>query len=118
SSKPVALQPKTKITGRQIVGTLVGTKELAVQVDLPESQLSNVANGMGCKITTKAVPDLEIHGKVRSVSRIGYALGKYDCVIDLLNPTAEQIVPTMACKVEFAKTKTHSESNQVTQEKE
>ena len=61
-----------------------------------------LAVGTNCKVTTKAFPDFEAVGTVKSVSLVPYAGTKYDCVVTCRPSKIDSaIMPTMTCELAF-----------------
>ena len=102
SDKPSTLKVGSKVTGDQVIATIVGTKQLQVRVDLKESESTRLVVGSKCKITAKAFPDHELSGQVKTIAKVPYAAGKFDCVVSLKGgKELPAILPTMNCDLEF-----------------
>lgn len=101
-AKPSTLEPGSKVTPKQVIATIVNPNKLRIRVALDEKNLSVVTVGSRCKVTSKAFPEFETVGTVKSVSPIAYAGTKHDCVITLRKTkTQPDILPTMSCDLEF-----------------
>ncbi|QDT07099.1 HlyD family secretion protein [Rubripirellula lacrimiformis] len=107
SDKPSLLETGTKVTGQQVVATIVNPDKLQIRVSLDEDKLDVAKVGQPCKITSDAYPGFKASGKVRSVSLVPYAGSKFDAVVQFKMPAdAPAIMPTMTCHLDFeAKTK-------------
>lgn len=102
SDKPATLKVGSKVTPRQVVATIVDPSRLQIRVTLEEKHLSVVKAGVKCKVTCAAFPDFQADGTVKSVSSIAYVNGKYDCVVSFRTKNQPDVMPTMACSLEFA----------------
>ena len=100
--KPSVFESGSKVTGQQIVATVVNPAKLQVRVDLDEKHLAVVRDGAKCKVFMTAFSDYETTGHVKSVSAVPYAGTKYDCVVALRQSKGQpQLFPTMTCELEF-----------------
>jgi hypothetical protein len=102
SEKPSTLKPASKVSGNQVVVTVIDPSKVQIRVDLDEKHLAKVREGAKCKVTLTAFADFETTGTVKSVSSVPYGGTKYDCVVKL-HQTKNQpnIRPTMTCELEF-----------------
>lgn len=102
SDKPSLLKKGTKVTGEQVLATVVNPDKLQIRATVEEQHLHVVKAGTKCKVTTKAVPDFETVGTVKSVSPVPFAGTKYDAVVTFRRPKdLPQVMPTMTCDLEF-----------------
>jgi multidrug resistance efflux pump len=102
SEKPSTLDAGSKVTASQVIATVVSPTRLRIRLALEEKNLSTVSVGTKCKVKTKAVPEFEAKGVVKSVSTVAYAGSKFDCVVQLqTKKLPEQLTPTMSCDLEF-----------------
>jgi len=104
-SKPSSFDTGTKVTQDQVVATVVDPAKLHLRVDLEQKHLHLVQKGTSCQIKVTGYPEWVTAGKVKSVSSVPYASGKFDCVVGFKQSKAEsesqQIMPTMSCVLTF-----------------
>ncbi len=102
SEKPSVLEEGTKATAQQVLATVVSPDKLQIRVDVEEKDLHVFVVGTQCKVTTKAFPDFESTGTVKSISSVPYAGSKYDGVVTY-RPSKKDpaIMPTMTCELAF-----------------
>ena len=102
AEKPSTLDVDSSVTADQVLVTLVPDKPLQVRLAVSESQLRHLKVGDIVRVIPNAFPDQPLDATVRSISSVPFAGNKFDCVLSVkLGKLAEQIVPTMGCKVEF-----------------
>lgn len=92
------------IPAKKVFMTIVDPQNLFVRLTIKEDQLHLVKEGQWVKITPTAFPDMRINGAISSVTRIPNASGAYSAEIsieedELKKIDANQIVPTMTCKL-------------------
>ncbi len=102
SDKPSVLEEGTKVTAKQVLATVVSPDKLQIRVDIEEKDLHVVVAGTKCKVTTKAFPEFEAAGTVKSVSLVPYAGTKYDGLVTFRQSKEDPaIMPTMTCELAF-----------------
>lgn len=100
--KPSTFEPGTKVAAEKVVATIVNPEQLRIRVDLAEKHLGTVQPGETCKVKVNGFPRFETTGKVRSVSSVPYANGKFDCVVKFRTQKDQPLImPTMGCELEF-----------------
>ena len=100
--KPSTLEPGKSVTADEVVLTIVPAKPLQVRLAVPEANAASIREGMRVRVIPAALPDQSFEGKVKSLSSVPYAAGKFDCVVSVrLGKSDATIVPTMGCRVEF-----------------
>ncbi len=101
--KPSTLETGSKVTNKQVLITVVDPKRLQIRaVDLDEKELGVVKEGVDCKVTIQAFPELKATGTVKSISMVPYAGNKYDCVVTLhAGKDKSKLLPTMGCELVF-----------------
>jgi len=80
-----ALVPGGQVQPRQAVLTVIAPGKLAVRAGVPEKDLARVPAAAGARIVPKAFPDAPLPGKVRSVSPLPVAPGRFEAVVDMLD---------------------------------
>lgn len=73
-----------QIEPRDTVITIMGTGRLSLRAAVPEKDLARVPVDAVARIVPKAFPDVRLAGKVRSVSPVPVAAGRFETVIDLV----------------------------------
>lgn len=102
SEKPSALKSKSKVTGNQVIATVVQEGKVRIRVDLAENDLPTVKPGATCAVTFAALPGDSATGVVKTVGRVPYAATKYDCVVTLKKfKNSKSLLPAMTCTLEF-----------------
>ncbi|MGB7324391.1 MAG: HlyD family efflux transporter periplasmic adaptor subunit [Rubripirellula sp.] len=101
--KPSTLETGSKVTPKQVIATIANPKKLQIHATVDQGKLDVVSEGSKCKVTCDAFPDFEATGTVKSIASVGYASGKFDCVVNFKMPKdSPAIMPTMTCKLTFA----------------
>jgi glycine cleavage system H lipoate-binding protein len=80
-----ALRPGGQLQALRSVITIIGPGRLAVRAGLPEKDLARVSAAAAARIVPRAFPDAPLAGRVRSVSPLPVAPGRFDVVVDLLD---------------------------------
>ncbi|MCM2370399.1 HlyD family efflux transporter periplasmic adaptor subunit [Aporhodopirellula aestuarii] len=102
SEKPSTLEPKSKVSARQVLVTVVQPDRLKITSDLSEDQRAKIEVGMKGSAIPKAFPDLKIPVTVQSIAPVPYASNKIECVLVINGKVKkENIVPGMTCSIEF-----------------
>ncbi len=100
-AKPATLEKGDQVTGKQILGVVLDPSQLQIRVDLPEERIGVVHKGVPCEIVPKGMPDISIEGMVKSVERLPFINGKYDCVVTLRGKQPKELTPGMNCELLF-----------------
>ncbi|WP_186776375.1 HlyD family efflux transporter periplasmic adaptor subunit [Rubripirellula reticaptiva] len=101
--KPSTLKTGSKVTPNQVIATIANPKKLQIHATVDQGKLDVVTEGSRCEVTCDAFPDFKANGTVKSVATVGYASGKFDCVVTFKTPkNSPAIMPTMTCKLTFA----------------
>jgi len=77
------LRPGGQLDARDTIMTVIGPGRLALRAALAEKDLARVAVGYPAKVVPKAFPDVRLGARVRSVSAVPVAAGRFDAVLDL-----------------------------------
>jgi len=77
------LRPGGQLDARDTVMTVIGPGKLTLRAALPEKDLARVLVGYPAKVVPKAFPDVRLAARVRSVSTVPMAAGRFDAVLDL-----------------------------------
>lgn len=77
------LRPGGQIDARDTIMTVIGPGKLALRAAVPEKDLARVTVGYPAKVVPKAFPDMRLAARVRSVSPVPVAAGRFDAVLDL-----------------------------------
>ncbi len=102
SDKPSSVKDGAKVTADQVIATVVDADRLQVRIDLAEKDLLVAKVGAKCVIVPTAFADTKINAKVKSVSKVPYVGGKYDCVVSFRKSKDQPaILPSMGCSVQF-----------------
>ena len=72
-----------KLEPQSVVFTIVGVGRPVLRAGVPEKELFKVAADAAARIVPKAFPDVRLPGRVRSVSAVPVAAGRFEAVIDL-----------------------------------
>jgi HlyD family secretion protein len=77
------LRPGGKLEPQAVLFTIVGAGRPFVRAALPEKEFFKVAADATARIVPKAFADVRLPGRVRSVSTVPVAAGRFEAVIDL-----------------------------------
>lgn len=72
-----------KLEPYAVLFSIVGSGRLFVRVSLPEKDLFKVSSDLPARIVPKAFPDTRIPGRVRSVSDVPVAAGRFEVIVEL-----------------------------------
>jgi multidrug efflux pump subunit AcrA (membrane-fusion protein) len=92
--------PGGKLSMNEVAVTIVDPNDLHLRLTVPENKLKGLKPGLGGTLKLEWNPDLELQGKVESVSRVPYADNTYDAVVSLPADVRSHIVPGMKASVE------------------
>ena len=98
-----ALVAGAKVAPEQKVVTLVKLGETQVIAPIPEDRIARVAIGQPAVVTPKALPELQLRGKVKSIAPAATLTGdppKYEVVIETEKPDA-RLLPGYRAAVEI-----------------
>ena len=65
--------------------TIIGPGRLTVRAGIPEKDLARVPEGAAARVAPKAFPDVRLAAKVRSVTPVPVATGRFETLIDLVD---------------------------------
>ena len=86
----------------QLLVTVVNPNALQVRVELEEKQLDGMNPNVKAVVIPTGFPDRRLNGKVKSISLVPLAAGKYDCQISFqLGDNKPPLMPGMTCSVEL-----------------
>jgi len=77
------LRPGGQLDARDTIMTVIGPGKLALRAGVPEKELARVTAGHPAKVVPKAFPDVRLMARVRGVSPVPVAAGKFDALMDL-----------------------------------
>jgi HlyD family secretion protein len=77
------LRPGGQLDARDTIMTVIGPGKLALRTPVPEKDLARVVAGHPAKVVPKAFPDVRLAARVRGVSPVPVAAGKFDALLDL-----------------------------------
>jgi multidrug efflux pump subunit AcrA (membrane-fusion protein) len=77
------LRPGGQLDARDTIMTVIGPGKLTVRAGVPEKELARVTAGHPAKVVPKAFPDVRLMARVRGVSPVPVAAGKFDALMDL-----------------------------------
>jgi multidrug resistance efflux pump len=100
-AKPATIEQGATVPANQTFATIVHPNRLRVRIDLPEQHVALARTSDRCKVIPTGTTDVELDGKLSSVSSVPFATGKFDCVVSLQGKVPEYIVPTMTCAVQM-----------------
>ncbi|MCA9186590.1 MAG: HlyD family efflux transporter periplasmic adaptor subunit [Planctomycetales bacterium] len=106
-----ALGPGGSLKANQVVLTVVAPGRLAVRATVAEDHLRHVVPGHAVKLTPVAFPDRELKGRIKSLSPIPIAEGKFDAVLRVLDLAEPAIVAGMKCKISVGSEKDDEEDD-------
>ena len=92
--------PGGKLSMNEVAVTIVDPNDLHLRLTVPENKLKGLKPGLGGTLKLEWNPDLELQGKVESVSRVPYADNTYDAVVSIPADVRSHIVPGMKASVE------------------
>ncbi len=92
--------PGGKISMNEVVVTLVDPSDLHLRVAVPENRLKGLRKGLDGTLKLEWNPDVELDGKVESVSWVPYADNTYDAVVAIGNESGARVVPGMKANIE------------------
>ena len=96
------LAPGMAVKPNQVLMTIVDNDDLFVRTTVEEKQLLDLQNGAKATVTPTAFPAHNLSGKLRQVSRIPIASGKFDVVIDLAGKgETKRLAAGMSCEARF-----------------
>jgi len=77
------LRPGGKLEPQAVLFTIVGAGRPFVRAGVPEKEFFKVAADATARIVPKAFADVRLPGRVRSVSAVPVAAGRFEAVVDL-----------------------------------
>ena len=77
------LRPGGQLDARDTIMTVIGPGKLALRAGVAEKDLARVTVGYPAKVVPKAFPEVKLGARVRSVSAVPVAAGRFDAVLDL-----------------------------------
>lgn len=77
------LRPGGQLDARDTIMTVIGPGKLALRAPVPEKDLARVTAGYPARVVPKAFPDVRLMGRVRGVSPVPVAAGRFDALLDL-----------------------------------
>jgi len=97
---------KQKIAGEYVntgttIATIINTQSMKAEVNVPESQLSNIKKGQKTIITSDAYPETTFSGIVNFISPKGDENHNYIVRIDIVNNSSVQLKSGIYINVEF-----------------
>lgn len=98
SDKPSTLKAESKVTGQQVIATLVNPSALQIRTTLSAGDVKQVKVGQEAEVTALAT-DAKFTATVKSVSRIPYANNKFDCVLSF--EPVDGLIPATSCSVKI-----------------
>jgi multidrug efflux pump subunit AcrA (membrane-fusion protein) len=91
------LRVGSRVEPQMVFFTIVGSGRLFVRAGVPEQELFKVAPDLPAIAVPKAYPDMRLAGRVRSVTTVPVAAGKFEAVVDLAEDS-----PRLAAGMETA----------------
>jgi multidrug resistance efflux pump len=77
------LRPGGQIDARDAIMTVIGPGKLTLRAAVPEKDLARVTVGYPAKVVPKAFPEVRLGARVRGVSEVPVAAGRFDALLDL-----------------------------------
>lgn len=77
------LRPGGQLDARETFMTVIGPGKLALRVGVPEKDLARVTAGHPARVVPKAFPEVRLTARVRGVSPVPVAVGRFDALLDL-----------------------------------
>lgn len=77
------LRPGGQLDARDTIMTVIGPGKLALRAGVSEKDLARVTAGHPAKVVPKAFPEVRLMARVRGVSPVPVAAGKFDALMDL-----------------------------------
>ncbi|NOX56470.1 MAG: HlyD family efflux transporter periplasmic adaptor subunit [Planctomycetes bacterium] len=94
------LRPGGQVASKEVFLTVVEPRPLFVRANVPESDLDGIKAGLKSVVLPVGFPEKRLPGRVRSISRVPIASGKFEIRIEVpLDKSQDDIVPGMACTV-------------------
>jgi len=77
------LRPGGQLDARDTIMTVIGPGRLSLRAGVPEKDLARVSAGHFAKVVPKAFPEVRLMARVRGVSPVPVAAGRFDAILDL-----------------------------------